>query len=84
MGWPLASEVKMSHHLCNCCQKPESEQKFKQCKSCKAVRYCNEKCQETNWPDHKKICKAINELSSRAKSQNLENGFGDLKMTMFI
>ena len=30
-GWPLVSEVKMSHRLCNCCQKPESEHKFRQC-----------------------------------------------------
>ena len=67
----------MSYHLCNCCQKSESEHKFKQCKSCKAVRYCSEQCQKTNWPDHKKICKAINELSSRAKSKNLEKGLGD-------
>ena len=67
----------MSHHLCNCCQKPESEHKFKQCKSCKAVRYCSEQCQKTNWPDHKKICKAINGLSSRPKSQNLGKGLGE-------
>ena len=69
--------MKISHHLCNCCQKPESEHEFKQCKSCKAVRYCSEQCQKTNWPDHKKICKAISDLSSRAKSQNLEKGLGD-------
>ena len=67
----------MSHYLCSCCQKPESEHKLKQNKNRKAVRYCSEQCQKTNWADHKEICRAISESSSRAKSQNREKGLGD-------
>ena len=41
------------------------------------MRHCSEQCQKANWPDHKEICKAINELSARAKSHNLEKGLSD-------
>ena len=73
----LASEVKISYHLCNCCQKPESEHKFKQCKNCKTVRDCSDQYLKTNWTYHKKICRAIKNLSFRVKSQNVEKRLGD-------
>lgn len=27
------------------------------CSACKSVTYCNENCQRTDWPKHKKFCK---------------------------
>lgn len=33
--------------------------KFKQCRGCKSVRYCNVICQKAAWKKHRSICKAI-------------------------
>jgi len=45
----------------NCCAECGSEEggdvSLKTCKSCKAVKYCDAKCQRNHWPKHKKSCK---------------------------
>ena len=33
--------------------------KFRYCGDCKTICYCSEKCQKTDWKDHKPICKQI-------------------------
>ena len=50
-------------HSCNNCGKVEKGRKFKQCSSCKCVRYCSQKCQKEQWKDHKTLCQSIRELS---------------------
>ena len=63
--------------MCNCCHKVEGNLKFKQCKGCKAVRYCSEKCQKAHWKTHRKICQAIQELSKLSKQQDIGQGDGE-------
>ena len=63
--------------MCNCCHKVEGNLKFKQCKGCKAVHYCSERCQKAHWKTHKKICQAIQELSKLSKQQDIGQGDGE-------
>ena len=64
-------------HLCNYRHKVEGNLKFKQWKGCKAVRYCSERYQKAHWKTHKKICKAIQELSKLSKQQDIGQGDGE-------
>ena len=45
------------------------------CKNCKTVRYCSKKSQKTQWNEHKIICSAISELSTKLFTE--EKGLGD-------
>ena len=63
--------------MCNCCHKVEGNLKLKQCKGCKAVRYCSERCQKAHWKTHKKICQAIQELSKLSKQQDIVQDDGE-------
>eukprot|EP00927_Polykrikos_kofoidii_P078668 TRINITY_DN75477_c0_g1_i1.p1 TRINITY_DN75477_c0_g1~~TRINITY_DN75477_c0_g1_i1.p1 ORF type:complete len:340 (-),score=35.99 TRINITY_DN75477_c0_g1_i1:184-1203(-) len=38
---------------CNACGSPGAS---KMCARCKVVRYCDQKCQQQDWPSHKKEC----------------------------
>eukprot|EP01083_Nonionella_stella_P294229 1000403_1 len=39
--------------LCNSCKKPTR----KHCNRCKTVYYCDQKCQKSDWKNHKSSCK---------------------------
>ena len=39
-----------------CTQCFEFGEKFKQCSQCKVTRYCSQKCEKADWPNHKKTC----------------------------
>ena len=41
---------------------------FDRCAACK-TRYCSKGCQEEHWPQHKVICKAIQELEMRQEDE---------------
>ena len=56
-------EAKAPHHICTYCRKEGSKSDFKTCSNCESVQYCGSKCQQQHWNSHKKICKAISELS---------------------
>ena len=42
---------------------------FDRCAACKTSRYCSKGCQEEHWPQHKVICKAIQELERRQEDE---------------
>ena len=41
-----------------------------QCQGCKAVKYCNKRCQKQHWSEHKKLCCAIQDLSKADENSN--------------
>ena len=41
-----------------------------QCQGCKAVKYCNKRCQKQQWSEHKKLCCAIQDLSKAEENIN--------------
>ncbi len=44
--------------VCAGCQKMQPDgMRFKTCSRCKAIFYCSDACNETNWPNHKSTCK---------------------------
>ena len=45
--------------ICSNCDK---EGDFKKCTGCKFARNCSKKCQSTDWPSHRELCKAIQSL----------------------
>ena len=51
-----------SPNVCGNCMKQGEE--FPRCTGCKFVRYCSKKCQVTDWPSHKQLCKSIQTLPS--------------------
>lgn len=44
-------------HLCVICLSPDASL----CSQCKGASYCGRKCQRTDWPSHKILCKAFAE-----------------------
>ena len=42
----------LARNLCNYCGK---RGKFRKCRGCNAYQYCSEKCQESDWPAHKRF-----------------------------
>ena len=69
-------------HSCNNCEKVEKGRKFKQCSSCKCVRYCSKKCQKEQWKDHKTLCQSIFELSGAGNQS--ASGLGDASDPAFF
>ena len=59
----LSVEAKAPHHICTYCRKEASKSGFKTCSNSESVQYCGSKWQQQHWNSHKKICKAIFELS---------------------
>lgn len=41
--------------ICFTCARPANH--MKRCKGCRTATYCNTKCQEKGWENHKRICK---------------------------
>ena len=41
-----------------------------QFQGCKAVKYCNKRCQKQHWSEHKKLCCAIQDLSKAEENSN--------------
>ena len=69
----LLVEAKAPHHICTYCRKQGSKSDFKSCSNCESVQYCGSKCQEQHWNSHKKICKAISELSIQEQRKMADN-----------
>ena len=59
---------------CVSCKKAAKElnvKRLSRCSGCKIVRYCSEKCQRTNFKNHKLVCRQIN--STTVELQKMEN-----------
>ena len=55
------SGTSASHQACAGCGAITSDvqvdiSKMRMCGGCKAAYYCSKECQETHWPEHKKVC----------------------------
>lgn len=44
------------------------------CVSCKSVYFCNKTCQQKGWSEHRKLCKAINQLQGIKQKNFLNSG----------
>jgi len=55
-------------HSCKCFE--EKEAKFKQCGTCKTVKYCSTVCQRKDWDDHKKECKFVGQTRGKQKKRH--------------
>lgn len=45
--------------------------KLKRCSRCGFAAYCNAECQRAHWPQHKRMCKALQ--GAKEASQNLKS-----------
>ena len=63
MGQEVVGGSSQSQTCAHCGSK-ESQAMFKQCRQCKAVRYCSHPCQRAHWKQHKPLCQAISYVSS--------------------
>lgn len=58
-----ATPLMANHRFLNSCRNCKSLQtegaKLLCCSRCRAVRYCDEKCQLEDWPTHKRECKSL-------------------------
>jgi hypothetical protein len=55
---------------CKNCKK--KEEKLFQCKGCKQVNYCNEKCQKEDWNKHKTDCKKVTQEEKNIKENKIK------------
>lgn len=56
--------------VCECCGEPEPP---KRCSACKAVHYCDVRCQKLHYSNHKKFCAKLGEqLMKRLEIEKLE------------
>jgi len=57
-GIDLESDAR-NFFQCQVCKKlpPDPDKPWSKCGQCKKVSYCSKKCQEQDWPNHKKSCK---------------------------
>ena len=74
----VAEKPKQSHQCCFCKRFADVDVKFKRCPGCHATKYCSNRCQKKHWPEHKSLCKSIQELIARNQASSvpssLENG----------
>ncbi|KAF9553409.1 hypothetical protein CPC08DRAFT_822323 [Agrocybe pediades] len=61
----LARELKQCQH---CFKSDTDDKKLLACAKCKRSYYCNRDCQMGNWPEHKSICKMIQESDEALKA----------------
>ena len=56
MLWALGHRGEM---VCASCKKAANGSQLQACGSCKGVRYCDRKCQLSDWVVHKRVCLSI-------------------------
>ena len=64
---PVFSEANRFHQYCNNCRRVAAEMKM--CTGCDSVHYCDKKCQQQSWAEHKVLCNAISQLSKLQNDQ---------------
>ena len=69
-GREITRDTMLKLHSCNNCGEDLVRKGIWQCKNCKAVKYCDRKCQREHWPNHKVLCRVITKLSEINKSHN--------------
>ncbi|KAJ7153254.1 hypothetical protein C8R46DRAFT_473270 [Mycena filopes] len=47
---------------CAGCRDVDTGSEMNKCSGCKLTRYCSGPCQRADWPRHKKMCKAVQEV----------------------
>ncbi|KAK7383417.1 hypothetical protein VNO78_29096 [Psophocarpus tetragonolobus] len=67
MPTAAAAAAAADDPVCAVCATPAS----KKCSRCKAVRYCSQECQLSDWRSgHKTVCKHVHDSSVRSSAQN--------------
>ena len=49
-------ELPFGKNCCHTCGVVVESGKCRTCGTCRCARYCSRHCQETHWPEHKKVC----------------------------
>lgn len=68
IAWKLTASSSSSKRKrdtkpeCYQCNTPDPKLR---CSRCKAIWYCNERCQVEDWPDHKSRCLSFEEVSRK-------------------
>ncbi|KAJ6614201.1 hypothetical protein B0H10DRAFT_2045878 [Mycena sp. CBHHK59/15] len=58
----LGGFVAPSSSSCAGCHEEETGISMNKCSGCQLTRYCSANCQRGDWPRHKKMCKAVQEV----------------------
>ena len=72
----VAEKPKQSHQCCFCKRFADVAVKFKRCSGCHATKYCSNRCQKKHWPEHKSLCKTIQELIARNQASSVPSSLG--------
>ena len=61
-GKPDAKSGTPTKKLCSACGEKSDTCTLMKCRACKCVWYCDKKCQNRHWKEHKKECKPIKRI----------------------
>ena len=67
---------KKSNAVCSTCGRqphPSSDAPLKRCTACRAVWYCNAKCQRMHWKEHKAFCKKSSDNNRKKKKKKVKS-----------
>ena len=69
----MAEKPTQSHQCCFCKRFADVDVKLKRCSGCHVTKYCSYHCQKKHWPEHKSLCKNIQELIACNQTSSIPN-----------